>query len=229
MIANSWGMLRAPAAVLGVLALALSACGGASGGSATTASTASSASSASPTTSSATASTNAAGATSSAPAPAGGSAKAAPGTKLTVGQETTVAFHPPGAKDKSTDSTLKVAVRSFDKGTLGDFNGIQLDASERAGTPFYVRVHVTNLGPHAISVDAASAAIEGVDTTGTTQQSVTFIGDFPHCPDNATTTPLPPGKAYDSCLTFLVPGGITKVAYSGNDDYINSPVTWAPK
>jgi hypothetical protein len=140
-----------------------------------------------------------------------------------------VTFHPPGAKDKSTDSTLKLAVRTFQKGTLSDFNGIQLDASERAGTPFYVRVHVTNLGPHAINVDAASAAIEGVDTTGATQQSVTFIGDFPHCPDNSTTTPLPPGNAYDNCLTFLIPGGITKVAYSGTDDYINSPVTWAPK
>ncbi|MEA2147122.1 MAG: hypothetical protein QOG59_2709, partial [Solirubrobacteraceae bacterium] len=78
-------------------------------------------------------------------------------------------FHPPGAKDKSTDSTLKLAVRTFQKGTLSDFNGIQLDASERAGTPYYVRVHVSNLGPHSISVDAASAAIEGVDTTGATQ------------------------------------------------------------
>ena len=223
MIGDSWGTLRWAAPVLGTLALALSACGGSSG-------SASTASTRSPATSSATASTSVASTTaSSAPAPAGGSAKAAPGTKLTVGEETTVAFHPPGAKDKSTDSTLKLAVRTFEKGTLSDFNGIQLDASERAGTPYYVRVHVTNLGPHAISIDAASAAIEGVDTTGATQQSVTFIGDFPHCPDNATTTPLPPGKAYDSCLTFLVPGGITKVAYSGTDDYINSPVTWAPK
>jgi hypothetical protein len=140
-----------------------------------------------------------------------------------------VAFHPPGAKDKSTDSTLKLAVRTFEKGTLADFKGIQLDASQRAGTPYYVRVHVANVGAHAISIDAASAAIEGVDTTDTTQQSVTFIGDFPRCPDNSTTTPLPPGKAYDSCLTFLIPGGITKVAYSGTNDYIDSPVTWAPK
>lgn len=223
MIGDSWGTWRWAAPVLGTLALALSACGGSSG-------SASPASTGSPAASPATASTSVASTTaSSAPAPAGGSAKAAPGTKLTVGEETTVAFHPPGAKDKSTDSTLKLAVRTFEKGTLSDFNGIQLDASERAGTPYYVRVHVTNLGPHPISIDAASAAIEGVDTTGATQQSVTFIGDFPHCPDNATTTPLPPGKAYDSCLTFLVPGGITKVAYSGTDDYISSPVTWAPK
>jgi hypothetical protein len=229
MIGNGWGTRRWAAGVVTTLALALSACG-ASGGSASTSSSSGAASTATPATSSAAASSSPATTTTSpAQAAAGSSAIAAPGTKLTVGQETVVTFHPPGAKDKSTDSTLKLAVRTFQKGTLSDFSGIQLDASERAGTPYYVRVHVSNLGPHSISVDAASAAIEGVDTTGTTQQSVTFIGDFPHCPDNATTTPLPTGKTYDSCLTFLVPGGITKVAYSGTDDYINSPVTWAPK
>jgi hypothetical protein len=40
---------------------------------------------------------------------------------------------------------------------------------------------------------------------------------------------MPTGQSYDNCLTFLVPGGITKVAYSGTDDYISSPVTWSPK
>jgi hypothetical protein len=34
------------------------------------------------------------------------------------------------------------------------------------------------------------------------------------------------GSSYDNCLTFLVPGGIGKVVYTGTDAYINSPVTW---
>ena len=58
---------------------------------------------------------------------------------------------------------------------------------------------------------------------------MTFIGDFPPCPD----WPRPPrssaGHGYDDCLTFLVPGGITKVSYNGTTDYIDSPVTWAPE
>jgi len=122
-----------------------------------------------------------------------------------------------------------VTVQSFDKGSLSDFNGIQLDANEKASTPVYVKVHVTNLGPNPIDVDSSAAAIEGVDNTGNNQSSVTFIGDFPKCPDAASTKPLSTGKGYDDCLTFLVPGGITKVSYNGTTDYIDSPVTWAPQ
>jgi hypothetical protein len=154
---------------------------------------------------------------------------AAPGTRLSVGQSAKVAYAPAGSTDKSKASTLLVTVQSFDKGTLADFNGIQLDSSEKASTPYYVKIHVTNLGPHDIDVDGSAAAIEGVDNTGNNQSSVTFIGDFPHCPDAASTKPMGSGKGYDDCLTFLVPGGITKVSYNGTSDYIDSPVTWAPK
>jgi hypothetical protein len=152
----------------------------------------------------------------------------APGTKLAVGQSAKVAFAPAGSTDKSKASTLLVTVRSLDKGTLSDFNGIQLDANEKASTPAYVKVHVTNLGPANVDVDSTAAAIEGVDNTGNNQSSVTFIGDFPRCPDSASTKPIATGKGYDDCLTFLVPGGIKKISYNGTNDYIDSPVTWSP-
>jgi hypothetical protein len=90
-----------------------------------------------------------------------------------------------------------------------------------------VKVHVTNLGPHTIDVDGTAASMAGVDTTGNNQQSVTFIA-FPPCPDMASTTPLPSGRSYDDCLTFLFPGGVTRVSDNGTTDYIGSPVTWAP-
>jgi hypothetical protein len=154
---------------------------------------------------------------------------AAPGAKLAIGQTAKVPFTPAGSTDKSKASNLQVTVQSFDKGSLSDFNGIQLDANEKASTPVYVKVHVTNLGPAAIDVDSSAAAIEGVDNTGNNQSSVTFIGNFPKCPDAASTKPLAAGKSYDDCLTFLVPGGITKVSYNGTNDYIDSPVTWSPK
>jgi hypothetical protein len=140
-----------------------------------------------------------------------------------------VPFTPAGSTDKRKASNLQLTVQSFDKGSLSDFNGIQLDSGEKASTPVYVKVHVTNLGPAAIDVDSSAAAIEGVDNTGNNQSSVTFIGNFPKCPDAASTKPLATGKGYDDCLTFLVPGGITKVSYNGTSDYINSPVTWSPK
>lgn len=152
------------------------------------------------------------------------SGPAAPGTKLAVGTAATVRYTP---LSHATPSTLKVTVQSIEKGTLDDFKGLQLDATQKAATPVYVKVKVTDLGPGTIDADATSAAIEGVDSTGNTAQSVTFIGTFPRCPDHQSTTQMPSGSSYSSCLTFLVPGGINKVAYTGTDAYINSPVTWA--
>jgi hypothetical protein len=212
-------------AALAALALAggVTACGGSSS------SSSSASNAAAPATSSTTASTSAAASTTTTSAASSSGGTAAPGTKLSIGQSAKVAFTPAGSTDKSKASNLQVTVQSFDKGSLSDFNGIQLDANEKASTPVYVKVHVTNLGPANIDVDSSAAAIEGVDNTGNNQSSVTFIGEFPKCPDTASTKPLGTGKSYDDCLTFLVPGGITKVSYNGTNDYIDSPVTWAPQ
>jgi hypothetical protein len=215
-------MSRACGALAAVAALAagLAACGGSSASSTTTATAAAAASAAPPSAGSSAATT-----ASVASKPGG---VASPGTKLPVGGTAKVAYTPLSAAAGGGSSTLLVKVQSFKKGSLSDFNGLKLDASQKAGTPYYVKVHVTNLGPHSIDVDGTAAAIEGVDTTGDNAQSVTFIGTFPPCPDTASTTRLGPGRSYDDCLTFLVPGGITKVSYNGTTDYIDSPVTWAP-
>src|SRR5690348_11036639 len=222
MIGTLRGTSIGAALAAAALACGLAACGGTSSSSSATGAAAPATSSSATTA----ASTGAASTTTSASSSGG---TAAPGTKLAIGQSAKVAFTPAGSTDKSKASTLQVTVQSFDKGSLSDFNGIQLDANEKASTPVYVKVHVTNLGPANIDVDSSAAAIEGVDNTGNNQSSVTFIGDFPKCPDAASTKPLGAGKSYDDCLTFLVPGGITKVSYNGTNDYIDSPVTWSPK
>jgi hypothetical protein len=210
---TGWLQFRRSAGVIlatAGLAAALAACGGSS-------SSSSSQAAASPASSASTPP-----AAKADPAKSSGGALA-PGTKLTVGASATVRYTP---LSHSTPSNLKVTVQSLQKGTLDDFKGIDLDASQKAATPVYVKVKVTNLGPGTIDVDATSAAIEGLDSTGNTAQSVTFIGTFPRCPDNQSTTQMRAGSSYSNCLTFLVPGGIDKVAYTGTDAYINSPVTW---
>jgi hypothetical protein len=212
-----FGLRRGAGIVLATAGLAagLAACGSSSSSSSQAAAPATSTPAATP------ASTPA---STSAPKTASASGPAAPGTKFAVGSSATVKYTP---LSHATPSTLKVTVQSLEKGTLDDFKGIDLDASQKAATPVYVKVKVTNLGPGTIDADATSAAIEGVDSTGNTAQSVTFIGTFPKCPDHQSTTQMPSGSSYDSCLTFLVPGGISKVAYTGTDAYISSPVTWA--
>jgi len=203
------GMLVATAG----LAAGLAACGGSS----------SSASSQAPASPSSTPPPASTAAQSDSNAAAGG--VASPGTKLAIGSSATVDYRP--LSGSHAPSKLKVTVESLQKGTLDDFKGIELDSAQKASTPIYVKVKVTNLGPGTIDVDGTSAAIEGLDGTGNTAQSVTFIGTFPKCPDHQSTSQMPSGSSYDSCLTFLVPGGISKVAYTGTDAYINSPVTWA--
>jgi hypothetical protein len=156
---------------------------------------------------------------------------AAPGATFKAGQPAMVGFNTTTKAGKPGPSyKLNVNVMSVTKGSLADFNGIKLDASEKASTPYYVKVKITSLGPGKMTTTSNDPAIsvEGVDSTGQTQQSVTFFGDFPKCNEAETPNPLAAGKSFQTCLTFLVPGGITKVAYTGTESYITKPVTWSP-
>ena len=228
-----------------VLAATLAGCGGGSSSSSSQApASATSASASTPATTSAAAATttssaaatttSAAAATTSTAAastpPAG--ATAAPGAALAAGQTATVGFDTTtktGAKGASYK--VAVTVESIKKGSLKDFSGIQLNATEKASTPYYAKVKITNLSPTAFVTTSNDPAIsvEGVDTTGDTDTSVTFFGTFPPCPDTDTPNPFKPGQSVETCLTYLVPGGITKVAYTGTSAYETSPVTWAVK
>jgi hypothetical protein len=200
----------------GLVGSALGGCG-----SSTTSSSSSSSTSAVSSASSGTA----AGATTPAPAATGGVAAA--GTKLAVGKTATVAFDPDYSSDSATQR-LQITVQSIVKGSLADFHGITLNAAEKAATPFYVKVRITNVGSGNVTAhnNDPGNQIQGMDSTGQPQDSVTFLGEFPRCNDVAAPTPMTSGKSFDTCLTFLVPGGITAAAYIGDSSYFKSPVTW---
>jgi hypothetical protein len=155
---------------------------------------------------------------------------AAPGAKFTFGQTAELAFQSSTASG-ANGPTYKVAVtvQAPQQGTLADFKGVQLDASEKAGTPDYVQVKITNLGPGTLDTSSSDPSVElqGVDNTGSLQDSVTFIGDFPRCNDATPPAHWAVGQTFSTCLTFIVPGGINKVGYIGTENYINSPVEWA--
>ena len=171
--------------------------------------------------------------------PAGGpagasSGLAAAGAAFAAGQSATVPYQVTESNGANGPTyKLSITVRSIERGTLADFNGIQLDAEQKASTPYYVRVRMTNLGPGTLSTAENDPAgqIQGLDRTGQPQDSVTFLlGTFPRCPDNDTPNPFKPGQSFSTCLTFLLPGGITKVAYTGPpQSYYDSPVTWGAK
>jgi hypothetical protein len=209
------------------LAVGAAACGSTSSGGSGTQSASSTAAQSSAATSAATSS---AAATSGAAA-SGGGATAAPGASMKTGQTATVPFTTTLKSGKNGPTyKLGVLVQSMTKGTLADFNGVQLDADEKASTPYYVKTKITNLGPGKIDTEDndPSIQIQGVDKTGETQESVTFIGDFPKCDSKTAPNPMAVGSSFETCLTFLVSGGITKVAYTGTESYVDKPVTWSP-
>jgi hypothetical protein len=235
-------------AVLGaaLLAAALAGCGGSSSSSTTkaaavgtnasaatpaTTSTAAAATS-TPATTSTAASTPAAATATTASSTSGSAKTAAPGAALSVGQPAAVPFQTTtNSGGNGPTYRLQVTVVSIKKGSLKDFNGIQLDANEKASTPYYAQVKITNVGGTSFNTSSNDPAVsvQGVDDTGNTQDSVTFFGTFPPCNDVDTPNPLKAGQSFQTCLTYLVPGGITKVAYTGTDAYDTSPVTWAVK
>jgi hypothetical protein len=225
MNANAIRML--PLAAL--LVSGITGCGGSTSKSSTSSSTASVGTTGAASAPSATASASSATGSSTNPTPASAAGLAAPGAKLAVGKSAVVAYQAASDfSDKPTKQRLQVTVNSIVKGSLADFKGIKLDAAQRAGIPFYVKVRIKNVGPGDISArdNDPSVEIEGIDSTGQAQQGVSFIGDFPRCNETGPPTPMTRGKGFDTCITFLVPGGITAAAYTGTSDYVSSPVTW---
>ncbi len=164
-------------------------------------------------------------ATTTSSSPTAGVAK--PGTGLSVGQTATVTYTPLTSSGNGKARTLKVTVASIRTGSAADLKGVDLSGAPKGAVPIYATVTVTNLGPQSIDVDGTSDAIQGIDHSGNQQSPVSFIGDFPPCNQNSSTTPVAAGASFHTCLTYLVSGGITKVAWTGTDDYMNSPVTWS--
>ncbi|MGA8338816.1 MAG: hypothetical protein WB761_29040 [Solirubrobacteraceae bacterium] len=216
MRADQVGRTVLAAVVVGAL---VGACGS-SGGSSSTGS----ASTASGGAASAAATSSSSATTTSSPATAG---VAKPGTGLSVGQTATVTYTPLTSSGNGKARTLKVTVASIRTGSAADLKGVDLSGAPKGAVPIYATVTVTNLGPQSIDVDGSSDAIQGIDHGGNQQSPVSFIGDFAPCNENSSTTPVAAGASFHTCLTYLVSGGITKVAWTGTDDYMNSPVTWS--
>ena len=212
------------------LALLLAGCGG--GGSS------SSASSSSADAAATSGAETTAGTTSESAGPANGDLTP-PGTRLGLGREATVGWVPPSTYDPTAAQKgidLQVSVESIEKGTIDDFQGIELEPDQRNSTPYYVKVRVRTLGmSEPPGIDDPDVSFEAIDDRGQQQQSITFIGEFPHCEDQSPPKPFKDGKGYESCLTYLMPGGgsIERVEWADGPSkpnevtpYFDNPVVW---
>lgn len=170
---------------------------------------------------------------------AGSGSLTPPGTHLAFGGPATVGWVPP-SQDTGNGAhqglKLQITVVSIQKGTMADFRNIELNANERKSTPYYVQLRVTALGSTPPPKDSDPAiTFTAIDDRGQEQQSVTFLGTFARCDD-----PFPPkrfvsGKTYQSCLTYLIPGGgsVQKVQWDNGPaaanqvtPYFERPIVW---
>jgi hypothetical protein len=127
-------------------------------------------------------------------------------------------------------------VESIEKGTLADFRNVDLNASERKSTPYYVQVRVTALGNTPPPKDSDPAVtFQAIDDRGQQQESITFLGTFSRCDDSTPPKPFVNGKSYQSCLAYLIPGGgsIQKVQWDDGPAaadqvtaYFDHPIVW---
>jgi len=165
----------------------------------------------------------------------------APGTHLGFGQAATVAWVPPSADATSAQKgfKLQVTVESIEKGSIADFRNVELSASERHTTPYYVTLRIKALGhatPHGS--DDPAITFDAIDDRGQQQQSITFLGTFHRCNETQVPKPFVTGKAYQSCLAYLMPGGgsIRQVQWGDGPHaadqvtrYFDHPIVWGAR
>jgi hypothetical protein len=168
--------------------------------------------------------------------PAGGLTP--PGTKLALGAEATLGWVPLSVSGTGGDrpaTKVKVKVLSIEQGKPGDFDQVGGSDTDKTAVPFYVKVHITSEGRPAKPTDDPDISLRALDDRGQPQSSVTFIGDFEKCSDNKPPQPFESGASYDSCLTYLVPGGgsIQQIAWRDGASsatsvtpYFEHPVVW---
>ena len=165
---------------------------------------------------------------SSGAAAGGGTTK--PGTALQVGETAHVKRKPLNAPVNSKATfALDAAVLKIEKGSLDDFENVDLDEDQKKSTPFYVTVRVSNpAGSKLPADDDPTLGFDGIDDRGQRQGRVIFFGTFERCDYADVPKPFGKGKSYESCLVFLIPGGgsIEEVHWTGSDEYFSEPITW---
>jgi hypothetical protein len=164
-----------------------------------------------------------------------------PGTKLKFGEAATLVWVPPSLdlEGKSEGPKLKVTVDSIEKGSISDFDEVELEGDEANSTPYYVQITIEALEEVDASIeDDADLAVTAIDDRGQEQSSITFLGEFSTCNDEQMPKPMKAGESFESCMAYLIPGGGSIVEADWNNGleagngevtpYFEEPVVWGP-
>ena len=166
-----------------------------------------------------------------------------PGTKLPLGKEAVVGWVPPGTYGKPGDREgikLKVAVEAIEEASIDDFDEVGLEPDQEKSTPYYVKLKLESLGegedPSIAGIDEPDLSFAAIDDRGQEQGSITFLGDFPPCEDTTPPDSFDAGASYESCLSYLMPGGgsIDSIVWNNGPakeqevtPYFSEPIVWS--
>jgi hypothetical protein len=125
--------------------------------------------------------------------------------KFKIGQAAVVPWV--DASTPKLKGNVAVTPRSIKVGKKSDLKGMKLDADDKDSTPYYVKVHVKNVGHSNLTGSNPINGISGVDDRGQRQNAVIILGTYAPCPSASAPKHLKPGQAYDGCQVYLIPGG----------------------
>lgn len=218
------------------LALGLAACGGSDSGGDTAAADTSAAETTEPTTESESPET-----TESEGSSTSSGELTPPGTQLKSGESANVIWVPFDENDfeKEIKGIPITATVEIEEGTADDLDNVELDPGEEDSTPFFVKLTLeATSGKEPAPDEEPDLAFNAIDDRGQEQGSVTFIlGDFEPCEEEERPTPFTNGESYETCLTYLIPGGgsIEEIRWDDGpseagelSDYYDDPVVWTP-
>jgi hypothetical protein len=143
------------------------------------------------------------------------------GTSLELGDEAVVAWEPRQDTVGVLDLTVTKIERTTTKKALSAW---QLSDAQKASTPYFVHVSVSNAGD--TDLGGRRVPLYAVNDENLLLESTPFASSFAPCP----STPLPdkfrPGASADVCLVYLAPHHGTLEAVSFRPEETFDPITW---
>lgn len=147
-----------------------------------------------------------------------------PGTKRKLGESATVEY-----SIAAGEGTATITVMAFQQGKSEDLANFNLDAEDKAKTPWFVKYTVKNNGPVDAGPATLGTSVVAVDSDGKALRRMILIGAFPQCESTLSDGAFPGGTTKETCDVVLVPAGTTvaEVRYTSlTGPYARAPITW---
>jgi hypothetical protein len=144
-----------------------------------------------------------------------------PGSTLGLAQGATVSWQP----RQGLVGTLRMSVDRIERTTFKkSFVDWKVDAATRAYAPYFVRVHLTNVG--TTDLGGTGVPLYGLSATGAPVEPSSFKETFKPCHPSGLPKPFRPGASVAVCLVYLVPahGQLVGGEFRPTEDF--DPIVW---